>query len=86
MKDDGMHGVETETIRRRKELVTWMREVPQHRGLTTNEIVSVSGVYDRIRVGKSERCYKDLRFLHGKLLVYRIPFDRSHARRVRWSA
>jgi len=32
---------------RRLELLAWIRERPEHQGLTTRELVNLSGIYDR---------------------------------------
>lgn len=54
--------------KRRDVLLAWMRERPQHDGLTARQIVDVSGIYDRLQ-GRQEKATHDLRALRKHNLV-----------------
>lgn len=55
---------------RRWTLIQWMKERPQHAGLTASEIVDVSGVYHGH--GRYDRCFDDLKVLAGRGVVVRF--------------
>jgi hypothetical protein len=60
------------TDERRLLLIRWMRERPEHEGLTTHEISLVSGVYaDAVGPWFSpvERCKRDLATLKSRGLL-----------------
>lgn len=62
---------------RRKALSAWLYERWQHDGLTTSEIVDVSGIYDGMQ-GRYDKCRSDL--LHLK----RWDLVECRGRPARW--
>lgn len=67
----------TDTGVRRRDLITWMRASRFHSGLTAQEIVDVSGIYDGHR--RYDRCFDDLKALASKGWVTRVA-----GRPARW--
>lgn len=45
---------------RRRELLAWLRERDEHQDLMATEIADVSGIYDHIGHGRTDRCFDDL--------------------------
>lgn len=62
---------------RRRVLLRWITERPEHRGLTASEIADVSGIYSGH--GAADRCFDDL-----KALARRGQLDRIDGRPARW--
>lgn len=62
---------------RRRELLNWLREKPEHRGLRTSEVVAVSGIYDDAEHNdwlgdRIARAGRDLNALAQERLVLRL--------------
>lgn len=55
---------------RRQRLEAWINERPQHSGLTTQEIIDVSGLYDEGH-GRWDRCHADLKNLARDAAIVR---------------
>lgn len=62
---------------RRKILSGWLYERSEHEGLTTSEIVDVSGIYDGLQ-GRYDKCRADLLYLK------RWGLSRHEGRPARW--
>jgi hypothetical protein len=54
---------------RRRDLLRWITERPEHEGLTASEIVDLSGIYDGH--GRADRCFDDLKALEREGAVLR---------------